>query len=158
MIQLRPYQQEAVAAVYEHLRTRDDNPCLVLPTGTGKSLVLGQIAADAVTLWGGRVLVLAHVRELLELNAAKIRALCPELKVGVYSAGLKSRDTAHPVIVAGIQSIYRRAAELDRFDLILVDECHRIGLGDDGETMYRTFLADARIVNPMLRVIGLTAT
>ena len=158
MIQLRPYQQEAVAAVYEHLRTRDDNPCLVLPTGSGKSLVLGQIAADAVTLWGGRVLVLAHVKELLEQNAAKIRALCPELKVGVYSAGLKSRDTAHPVIVAGIQSVYRRAAELDRFDLVLVDECHRISLGDDGEGMFRSFLADARIVNPMLRVIGLTAT
>ena len=50
---LRPYQQEAVNAVYEHLRTKDTNPCVVLPTGTGKSLVLAKIASDAVTLWGG---------------------------------------------------------------------------------------------------------
>ena len=79
---LRPCQQEAVDAVYEHLRTKDTNPCVVLPTGRGKSLVLAKIASDAVTLWGGRVLLLAHVKELLEQNADKVRRLCPELKVG----------------------------------------------------------------------------
>ena len=79
---LQPYQQEAVDAVYEHLRTKDTNPCVVLPTGRGKSLVLAKIASDAVTLWGGRVLLLAHVKELLEQNADKVRRLCPELKVG----------------------------------------------------------------------------
>ena len=79
---LRPCQQEAVDAVYEHLRTKDTTPCVVLPTGTGKSLCLAKIASDAVTLWGGRVLLLAHVKELLEQNADKVRRLCPELKVG----------------------------------------------------------------------------
>ncbi len=111
---LRPYQQEAVNAVYEHLRTKDTNPCVVLPTGTGKSLVLAKIASDAVTLWGGRVLILAHVKELLEQNADKVRRLCPELKVGVYSAGLNSRDTRESVIVAGIQSVYSKACDLGR--------------------------------------------
>lgn len=51
---------------------------MVIPTGTGKSLVLAKIASDAVTLWGGRVLILAHVKELLEQNADKVRRLCPE--------------------------------------------------------------------------------
>ena len=92
-MQLRPYQQAAVDAVYEHLRSKETNPCVVLPTGTGKSLVLAQIAKDAVEKWNGRVLLLAHVKELLEQNADKIRKLCPELKIGIYSAGLKSRDT-----------------------------------------------------------------
>ncbi|MGD9126058.1 MAG: DEAD/DEAH box helicase family protein [Planctomycetia bacterium] len=153
---LRPYQQEAVHAVYDHLRHRDDNPCVVLPTGTGKSLVLGQIATDAVSIWSGRVLVLAHVKELLEQNADKIRRLCPDLDIGIYSAGLKSRDTENPVIVAGIQSVYKRACELGPFDLIIVDECHLIPPENEG--MYRTFLADAKVVNPNVRVIGLTAT
>ena len=63
-IELRPYQHEAVNAVYKHLSERDDNPCIVLPTGTGKSMVLAQIATDAVKNWGGRVLLLAHVKEL----------------------------------------------------------------------------------------------
>jgi len=111
-LKLRPYQQEAVEAVYEHLRTRDDNPCVVLPTGTGKSLVIAQIVSNAGQRWSGRVLILAHVKELLEQNADKIFALCPELDVGVYSAGLNSRDTDHAVIVAGIQSVYTRACEL----------------------------------------------
>ena len=156
MLALRPYQQEAVNAVYDHLRTRDDNPCVVLPTGTGKGIVLGQIVTDAVSFWSGRVLVLAHVKELLEQNADKIRKLCPDLNIGIYSAGLKSRDTENPVIVAGIQSVYKRACELGPFDLIIVDESHLIAPDENG--MYRTFLADAKVVNPNVRVIGLTAT
>ena len=126
-MQLRPYQQAAVDAVYEHLRSKETNPCVVLPTGTGKSLVLAQIAKDSVEKWNGRVLILAHVKELLEQNADKIRKLCPELKIGIYSAGLRSRDTTEQVIVAGIQSVYNKACELDAFDLVVVDECFPAG-------------------------------
>ena len=156
MIVPRPYQSEAVEAVYEHLRTKDNNPCVVLPTGTGKSLVLAQIAKDSVEKWNGRVLILAHVKELLEQNADKIRKLCPELKIGIYSAGLRSRDTTEQVIVAGIQSVYNKACELDAFDLVVVDEAHAIS--SEGDGMYRTFLADMKVINPHVRVIGLTAT
>ena len=156
MIVPRPYQSEAVEAVYEHLRTKDNNPCVVLPTGTGKSLVLAQIAKDTVEKWNGRVLILAHVKELLEQNADKTRKLCPELKIGIYSAGLRSRDTTEQVIVAGIQSVYNKACELDAFDLVIVDEAHLIS--SEGDGMYRTFLADMKVINPHVRVIGLTAT
>jgi DNA repair protein RadD len=155
-MKLRQYQQAAVDAVYEHLRTRDDNPCVVIPTGGGKSPCMATICRDAVTLWNGRVLVLAHVKELLQQTADKLRAVCPEVDFGIYSAGLKRRDTDNPVIVAGIQSVYKRACELDTFDLVLVDEAHLIPLEGDG--MYRQFLADARKVNPHLRVVGFTAT
>ncbi|MDD4817430.1 MAG: DEAD/DEAH box helicase family protein [Victivallaceae bacterium] len=153
---LRPYQQAAVDAVYEHLRSKDNNPCVVIPTGGGKSLCLAQIAIDAVKNWNGRVIILAHVKELLEQNAGKIRALCPELKIGIFSAGLKSRDTSEPVIVAGIQSVYDKACDLGAFDLIIVDEAHLIA--PDGDGMYRTFLKDMAVINPRVRVIGLTAT
>ncbi|QDV85533.1 DEAD/DEAH box helicase [Stieleria magnilauensis] len=155
-MKLRAYQQAAVDAVYHHLRERDDNPVAVLPTGAGKSLVLAKIASDAVGQWGGRVLILAHVKELLEQNADKVRRLCPDIKVGLYSAGLKKRDTNTPVLVAGIQSIYKRACDLDPFDLIIVDEAHLISKKGDG--MYRQFLADCKVINPHVRVIGLTAT
>lgn len=122
----------------------------------GKSLVLAKIASDAVSQWGGRVLILAHVKELLEQNAEKVKFLCPEIDLGIYSAGLRSRDTKNSVIVAGIQSVYKRACELDAFDLIVVDEAHLIP--PDGEGRYREFLKDAKIVNPNVRIIGLTAT
>ena len=155
-MQLRAYQQEAVDAVYRHLRERDDNPVMVIPTGGGKTPVMATICDDAITRWGGRVLVLAHVKELLEQTRDHLSAMAPHLQIGVYSAGLKRRDTGHAVIVAGIQSVYRRAAELDRFDIVLIDEAHMIP--PEGEGMYRQFLADAHLVNPYLRTIGLTAT
>lgn len=157
MIELRYYQTAAVNAVYDFLRRKPDlNPCVVLPTGAGKSLVIAKIVSDAVTLWEGRVLILAHVKELLEQNAAKIQALCPGLEIGVYSAGLNRRDTGNRVVVAGIQSVHSKAADLGSFDLILVDEAHLIP--PDGDGMYQTFLNDARAVNDNVRLIGLTAT
>lgn len=79
---LRRYQQGAVDAIYDHLRERDDNPCVVLPTGSGKSLIMATICRDAVTRWAGRVLILAHVKELLEQTAGTLRRIAPDLKVG----------------------------------------------------------------------------
>lgn len=157
MRELRPYQKDAVDSVYTYLREKDGNPCVVIPTGGGKSLILASICKDALE-WGSRVLLLSHVKELLVQNRAHICEQAPELAgaIGVHSAGLKSRDTDHPVIVAGIQSVYSKACELGRFDFILVDEAHSIP--DDGEGMYRRFLADARVVNPEVRLIGFTAT
>jgi DNA repair protein RadD len=156
MMILRDYQHAAVEAVYDHLRTRDDHPCVVIPTGGGKTPVIATICKDAVGRWGGRVLVLAHVKELLEQAADKLRAICPEVPFGVYSAGLKRKDRAEPVIIAGIQSVYQRAHELGPRDLVIVDEAHMIP--PDGEGMYRQFLAEARAVSPHLRVVGFTAT
>ena len=156
MYLLRPYQQEAVDAVYNFLREKDTNPCVVIPTAGGKSLCLAQVAKDAVTKLNGRVLILAHVKELVEQNAAKLRAICPELKVGVYSAGLDSRDTKESVVVAGIQSVYNKMDLFEPFDLIMVDEVHMVP--PDGEGRYRTFLNAAKERNPHVRLIGWTAT
>lgn len=156
MLSLRPYQEQAKAALYDHLRQRDDNPCVVIPTAGGKTPLMASVCKDAVGQWNGRILILAHVKELLEQSADKLRAVCPEIEFGVYSAGLKRRDTRNPVIVAGIQSVYRRACELETFDLVMVDEAHLIPA--EGEGMYRQFLADAKVINPALRIVGFTAT
>ena len=155
-MQLRPYQQEAVDAVYRHLRQRDDNPVVVIPTAGGKTPVIATICKDAVARWDGRVLILAHVKELLEQAVDKLRRVCPEVGVGVYSAGLGRRDLGYSVTVAGIQSVYQRGEQLGAFDLVLIDEAHLIP--PDGDGMYRQFLHTARVLNPQLRVIGLTAT
>lgn len=127
MLTLRPYQEAAVAAVYEHLAARDDNPCVVMPTGSGKAICLARICADVVQRWNSRVLVLTHVRELVDQNATQASRFLSPLLVGVHSAGLKRRDLDHPVIVAGIQSVYRRATDLGRFDVAIVDECFPAG-------------------------------
>src|SRR5262245_18633816 len=156
MLSLRPYQEAAKQAVWGHLRARDDSPCVVIPTAGGKTPVMASLCKDAVGLWRGRVLVLAHVKELLQQTADKLAKVCPEVPFGVYSAGLGRRDTQAPVVVAGVQSVYRRACALGPFDLALVDEAHLIP--PEGDGMYRQLLADARVVNPHLRVVGFTAT
>ncbi|MDL5053337.1 DEAD/DEAH box helicase family protein [Oscillatoria laete-virens NRMC-F 0139] len=123
---------------------------------SGKTPVIATICRDAVQLWRGRVLIVAHVKELLEQAADKIQALAPNLLFGIYSAGLGSRDTLAPVIIAGIQSVYRRVNELGHFDLVIIDEAHMIPF--DGDGMYRTLISGLKQFNPNLRVIGLTAT
>jgi len=155
-MELRPYQREAVDAVWQHIAEKDTNPAVVLPTGSGKTHVIAEICRDAVQRWNGRVVVLAHVKELLEQAAGKLRAVAPGLPVGVFSAGLGRRDIGYAVTIAGIQSVYQRAHDLGPLDLVIVDEAHLIP--PDGEGMYRRFLADARDVCEHQRVIGLTAT
>jgi len=87
-MELRPYQKEAVEAIYRHLRERDDNPCVVIPTAGGKTPILAAVCRDAVGRWQGRVLIVAHVKELLEQAVDKLNAVAPELwhQVGIYSA------------------------------------------------------------------------
>ena len=156
MLELRDYQSDAKAALYDYLRRKDGNPCVVIPTAGGKSICIASVAADAVNVWRGRVLILAHVKELVDQNSKELKGLCPDLPVGVYSAGLDRRDTKEPVIVAGIQSIYNKIDLFEPFDLVMVDEVHMVP--PDGEGRYQTFLNAAKAKNPNVRMVGWTAT
>ena len=153
---LRPYQSEAKDTLWRYFEHGEGNPVLVLPTGAGKSPLMAAIAQEAIERWGCRVGILAHVQELVAQNADKLRAIWPEAPLGIYAAGLGKRDRFNRVQVMQIQSVAKRAHELGKFDLLLVDEAHRIPL--KGEGMYRQFLNDCRKFNPHLRLVGLTAT
>jgi len=151
MYALRPYQEESVAAAVRHFQKSREPAVVVLPTGAGKSLIIAELARVAK----GRVLVLAHVKELVEQNCAKYQA--HGLEAGVFSAGLDRKDRTEKVIFGSIQSVARADAEFFRgFSLLVIDECHRVS--DDGETQYAQVIAKLRGLNPALRVLGLTAT
>lgn len=152
---LRPYQEEARAAVWQHFAEKATNPALVLPTGAGKSPLMAALVRDAIA-WDARILIVAHRKELLTQTADKIRILAPDAVVGLYSAGLGVKETLGNVIVAGVQSAYRNAADLGRFDLMLIDECHLVQ--PDGDGMYRTLISGLLEINPDMRIAGLTAT
>jgi DNA repair protein RadD len=153
-LQPRWYQSEANDAVWKYLNEKSGNCVVVLPTGAGKSLLIALLIQQALE-FGGRVVVLAHRKELLQQNADEIRGLIPGVDVGIYSAGLKSREIHNAVVVAGIQSVFRKAEDLGRRHLILVDEAHLIS--DLEESMYGQFLS-AMKANEGLRIVGLTAT
>lgn len=156
-MKLRPYQREAIDAVWTWMRANAGNPCVVLPTGSGKTIVMAEMIREALTQWPGtRICVLAHVRELVAQNAEKLAGHWPGAPIGVYSAGLRRRDRFDPVIFASIQSVAGKALQLGRFDMLLIDEAHRIPLKAEGQ--YRQFIAECLRINPHLRVCGLTAT
>ena len=136
-MKLRPYQGDAVRAMLDC----EGNGVVVLPTGSGKTLVMREF----VRLCGKRVLLLSHVKEILAQNLECLAGL-PD--VGLYSAGLKIQLIKH-VTIAGIQSVYKKAHLFKSFDVALIDECHLIN--DEG--MYHDFLEELGIP-----YIGLTAT
>lgn len=155
--QLRPYQREAVQRVIQHFRGSDDPAVVVLPTGSGKSLVIAELARLA----RGRVLVLAHVRELVEQNHAKYLAY--GLQADIFSAGLKRRESGRQVVFGSVQSVVRHLdavsdteARYGPFTLLVIDECHRVSLEQDSS--YRKVIEHLRSRNPRLKVLGLTAT
>jgi DNA repair protein RadD len=154
MLSPRWYQSQANEAVWKYLNEKSGNCVAVLPTGAGKSLLIALLIQQALE-FGGRVVVLAHRKELLQQNADEIRGLIPGVDVGIYSAGLKSREINNAVVVAGIQSVFRKAEDLGRRHLVIVDEAHLIS--DLEESMYGQFLS-AMKANEGLRIVGLTAT
>lgn len=156
-MQLRPYQQKAIDALFAYFdHNKTGNPCLVLPTGAGKSHVVAAFCKKVVQTWPDqKILMLTHVKELIEQNAEKMRQHWPNAPLGIYSAGLNRREVSS-ITFGGIQSLRNKWQILGHIDLILVDECHLIG--HDAEGGYRELIADLTLLNPFLRVIGLTAT
>ena len=103
---LRPYQQEAVDATLAWFRRHTEPAAIVLPTGAGKSLVIAELARLA----RGRVLVLAHVKELVAQNHAKYCAL--GLEADIFAAGLQRKESHGKVVFGSVQSVARN---LDQF-------------------------------------------
>ncbi len=151
MYQLRPYQQEAVDRTLNYFRKLRSPAVIVLPTGAGKSLVIAELAKIAK----GRVLVLAHVKELVEQNHLKYESY--GLHAGIYSAGLNQKDSEQKVIFGSIQSVAKaKDAFFSDFTLLVIDECHRVGL--EPESQYAKVIELLKRNNPRICILGLTAT
>jgi superfamily II DNA or RNA helicase len=148
-MQLRPYQAEALRAVREAYRQKHRRVLVVMPTGTGKTVLFAEIARLAK----GPVLVLAHRQELVEQARAKIAAWCDDV-VAVEMAD--RREFTRPagrrpkVSVASIQSLRRRLRGVprDAFRIVVVDEAHHATADS-----YRAVLEHFRA-----HVLGVTAT
>ena len=156
-VTLRPYQNEAVEALFSWFGKSEGNPLIVVPTGGGKSLIIAGFVHRVLSQWPNeRILVLTHVRELITQNHAQMLRAWPSAPAGIYSAGLKRREHDARVLFAGIQSVYDKAALIGWADLILIDEAHLIPKSGFG--MYRTLIDALRSMNSSLKLIGLTAT
>lgn len=156
--QVRDYQQFAVDSIFKYFQSgKRGNPIVAMPTATGKSHVIAAFIEQVLKKYPDqRIMMITHVKELIEQNFDKIKDLWPEAPVGIYSAGVGRRDLYHPVIYAGIASIIRVIDRVGHIDLVLVDECHLIS--PEESTMYHRTLSALMKFNPNLKVVGFTAT
>jgi DNA repair protein RadD len=155
--ELRSYQRKSIDQLYLWFQYhKEGNPCIVLPTGSGKSHVIAELCREAVQSWPEtRILLLTHQKELIEQDAEKLLQHWPFAPLGIYSAGIGVKELDR-ITFASIQSIHRKADKVGHVDLVIIDEAHLVSHKDQG--MYRKFLNALSEINPDLRIIGLTAT
>lgn len=149
--ELRPYQQQARDRIHAEWDAGHTRTLLVLPTGTGKTIVFASVAADQVRA-GDRVLILAHRGELLEQAADKLRR-ATGLGSAVEKAGSTCLGSWFNVVVGSVQTL-QRTARLERFPhdyfgTIIIDEAHHAIT--DGYRRILDYFGDAK-------VLGVTAT
>lgn len=157
MLTLRPYQRESIDSTYTHWFEGGGDGLIVIPTGGGKSLIIAQLLQELLHDYPlMRICVITHSKELIEQNHGELVGIWPTAPAGIFSAGVGRRDTQHPIIFCGIQSVYDKVDKLGKFDLVLIDEAHLISR--KASSMYGKFFADLREVYPDMRLLGLTAT
>ena len=143
------------------------NPVISVPTGGGKTIIAGYLAkAWLIKNPDARVIILAHIGELVRQNHETLSEIIDN-EVGIYSASLRKKQGDAQVVCANIQSVYKKTSsgnkaggKVGKFDLIIVDEAHRIPT--DSETMYKSFLFDQGWLEGVFtdapKIVGLSAT
>lgn len=151
MFKLRDYQQQSVDLVIDYVKKSFD-PCLLeLATGAGKSLIVAEIAKILKEISGKKVLCLAPSKELIEQNRAKYLAYGEP--ASMFSASTGSKCLAHDVVFGSPVTVLNSINKLgDRFAAVIIDEAHGI------TPTIKSIIYTLKELNPMLRVIGLTAT
>ena len=154
----RQYQTEAVASIWQYFQTHaTGNPIIAMPTGSGKTIVNARFLEGIYKMFPfQKVMLLTHVKELIQQNYDKLVALWPDAPVGIYSDGLGQKESRQQITLGGIASVWRKPELFGHVDLIIIDEVHLVS--PRGNTMYQTFIDALKKINPHIRVIGLTAT
>jgi DNA repair protein RadD len=156
-MQLRDYQSKSIEMLYAWMGKNQGHPCIVMPTGSGKSHVIAAFCKNALQEWPEtRILMLTHIKELIQQNAEKMCLHWPGAPLGIYSAGIGKRELGQPITFAGIQSVRNKAEQIGHTDIILIDECHLVSHKEEGG--YRKLIADLTTINPHIRIVGYSAT
>ena len=150
-VKLRPYQERSREAVEKEWQEGHKRTLLVLPTGTGKTVVFSKIIEDQVKL-GDRCLILAHRGELLEQASDKLLK-ATGLKTATEKAEQTSLGTQAKVVVGSVQTLQREKRlnkfEPEHFNTIVVDEAHHC-ISEGYQKVLGHF--------PSAKVLGVTAT
>lgn len=155
---LRPYQTEALSAIDAEFDRGVQRTAVVMATGLGKTVIFSNFITIEVDA-GRAPIVLVHRDELVQQAVAKLHAIAPHLKVGVVKAERNEFGPEFDAVVASVQTVGRESRlnqiHPDRFDRVIVDECHHAAARTYVETMeyFGCFHPESDA-----RAIGFTAT
>ena len=157
MIILRPYQEEAIDRIMEAIPT--DQFILVQgATGMGKTIVFSELIRRLLSQWPNiRIGILAHRRELITQAQDKLLKVWPDAPISIACASLGEIDTEQPVVIGSIQTLSRRTETTAPFDLVIVDEAHKIPPMNIN-SQYKSWIETMIQYNPKVRILGVTAT
>lgn len=154
-LRLRPYQREAIDAVQDAFYAEEKFPAVVVPTGSGKTVMFAHLAAEHMASKSTRVMIIVHRDELADQAMDKIRRVAPHLRIGKVKA--ESDQVSSDVVVVSVQTASREnrlkrlvGSERSRkFGLIITDECHH-AVAASYKAIYKAF--------PRADKVGFTAT
>ena len=155
-LELRPYQQTIIDATIEHFRRSPDPIIVDACVGAGKTLIISHIARHVVNK-GGKVISLAHTKELVESAYYTFLDYAQGMACGVFSAGMLRKDTQHDVTFCSEKTLINGMDKFPSIDLLIIDEAHRVN-DANVETCYMRIISHFQAANPKLRVLGLTGT
>jgi DNA repair protein RadD len=157
-MQPRPYQSECLEAILQAIPEQREI-LIAAATGAGKTIVFCLLIKTLLTNWPQiKIGILAHRRELIMQAQDKLLKTWPDAPIGIACGSTgEVIDIDKPVVIGSIQTLARRVEETSPFDLIIVDEAHRIP-PINKKSQYQGWLAAMRRFNPEVRIVGVTAT
>lgn len=150
-VEFRQYQHDAAEALYAALENPENRPVAAIPTGAGKTHIMGLFFQKYLKENPDHQLtVLSHTQDILEQDYNTLHQYFPAFDIGLYSAGLGSKETGQ-ITVAGIQSAIKAPEKFRWTNLFMIDEAHSVNHKKAGS--YRTLLDSS-----FGRITGMSAT
>lgn len=158
MYEPRWYQENGIQAPLDYYSAGNKGNCVIaMPTGTGKSYTIAETQRRFMAMFSGqRYLNLTTVKELVSNNAQTMRDIWPNAPIGIFSAGLRQKDTAHDIIYGSVQSVVNCVEMFGYRDLVFVDEAHLVS--PENDTRYQIVMDKLSTFNPNIKVVGYSAT
>ncbi len=146
------HQIEAIDAIFDYFQSgKKGNPLVVAPGGSGKTVTFAEFCRQVIERWPKqKILIISDDQEINSQNFETVKNQNPDIEIGLYASGLKSK-TIENITIGQIQSISNKIELFEDFNLIIVDEAHKVG--HDKKSRYRKFLD--KLKKP---TIGFTAT
>jgi DNA repair protein RadD len=158
LVTLRPYQEDALQTIMGCI-PQQKTILMQAATGAGKTIIFCELIKRLLSSWPNiRIGILAHRRELITQAWDKLITVWPEAPIGIACASVSNQIETEPnVIIGSVQTLVRRTEETAPFDLIIVDEAHRIPAINQ-KSQYSQWLDVMQQYNPKVRILGVTAT